>query len=108
MADLRRLRVDQEELISGLPVVTSSRVVSRTATHYDLGLQREQSPFVAAREGAGDVTFALVELENDFGDALESVDHVLESVHAEQEEHPDFEILEGGTASPDQARGGDH
>jgi RND superfamily putative drug exporter len=101
MQDLRELRVAATEQLSSVAVLTSTRVVTDTTTHYDTGLPREQSPFVATREGGGDVTFALVDLENDFGDAAESVSHVLDTVAAAQEEHPDFEILEGGTASQD-------
>ena len=78
MRRLRALRVVEDEQLSGIPVLTGMRVVSGTTSHYDIGLPREQSPFVAAREDAGDVTFALAEMEDEF---------------------PEFQILAGGSAS---------
>jgi predicted RND superfamily exporter protein len=87
--ELVRLRVTREDRLSSVPVTTSSVVVSGTTSHYDTGLEREQSPFVATREGAGDVTFAIVELEDEFGDALEGVEDVVETVHEAQDKNPE-------------------
>jgi uncharacterized membrane protein YdfJ with MMPL/SSD domain len=99
MRRLRALRVVEDEQLSGIPVLTGMRVVSGTTSHYDIGLPREQSPFVAAREDAGDVTFALAEMEDEFGEPETSVEEVTDAVHAAQDEFPEFQILAGGSAS---------
>jgi uncharacterized membrane protein YdfJ with MMPL/SSD domain len=99
MEDLRALRATGPEATAATPVVASLRIVSGTTTHYDTGLPREQSPFVAPNAGGGDVTFALVDLEGDSDEAEENVDAIVDAVAAAQSEATDFRILEGGDAS---------
>ena len=100
MEDLRTLRaVRSDEATATTPVVASRRVVSGTTTHYDTGLSREQSPFVAQNDSGGDVTFTLVDLEGDTDEAEENVDYLLTAVEEAQTAAPDFTILEGGGAS---------
>ena len=49
------------------------RVVAATLTSYDVGLPREQSPFVATKGSAGDVSFAIVTLVGDPIEAEQTV-----------------------------------
>jgi RND superfamily putative drug exporter len=101
MADLRALRSDGTEAVGGTTVVSSTRVVAATTTHYDIGAPREASPFVAVapNEAGGDVTFALVELEGELDEAIDNVDPVLDAVADAEEASDGFEILIGGDAS---------
>ena len=98
LADLRDLRVETGETIGGTTVLSSTRIVSGTTSHYDIGAPREGSPFVAQNETGGDVTFALVDLEGEIEDAIDNIDPVLDAV-ADFEAAADFEILIGGQAS---------
>jgi len=86
-------------------VVSDTRVVASITTHYDIGAPREASPFVATRDGSGDVSFILVEMEGDTDEAIDNVGLVLDAVAA-YEAAPGFQegaaedaILIGGTAS---------
>ena len=86
-------------------VVSDTRVVADITTHYDIGAPRESSPFVATRDGSGDVSFILVEMEGDTDEAVDNIDLVLDAV-AEYEPAAAFQsgaaddaILIGGTAS---------
>jgi RND superfamily putative drug exporter len=100
LADLRNLRTKTSETMGGTTVVSSARAVSGTTSHYDIGAPREGSPFVAMRENAGDVTFALVDLEGDEDEVLDNIDPLLEAVEVfKTNEAPDFEILMGGDRS---------
>jgi len=100
MEDLRALReVSSDEATATTPVLASRRIVSGTITHYETGLPREQSPFVAQNDSGGDVTFTLVDLEGDSDEAVENVDHLLAAVEGAQTAAPEFTILEGGGAS---------
>ena len=89
---------------SGTTVVSSTRIISGTLTHYDVGAQREVSPFVAPNETGGDVSFALVSMVGSFDEAEENIDPVLEAVAEAQASSDDFEILIGGDASIDKQR----
>ncbi len=98
MAQLLGLRETQTQMLGGTEVVSSTRVVSSTVTHYDIGLPRESSPFVAPRD-TGDVTLALVSLQ---GTALTAKDHVqpvLDAVKAANASSSGFSIVSGGPAS---------
>jgi RND superfamily putative drug exporter len=99
MARLRSLRAVSQDSLSGLPVTESKRVVSGTTTHYDTGLQAEQSPFVARPDSGGDVTFALVTMEGDLAEAEEHIDDVLDVVSEAEAESEGFRISIGGDAS---------
>ena len=99
MDELRALRAEETETVGGARAVNSRRVVSGTTTHYDTGLPREQSPFVAARPSGGDVTFALVDLEGTLEEAKDNIDAVLNTVAAARADSPGFRILMGGSAS---------
>ena len=99
MEDLRALRATSPETTASTAVVASTRIVSGTTTHYDTGLPREQSPFVAQNDSGGDVTFVLVDMEGDSDEAETNVDDVLTAVDEAQTAAPAFTILEGGGAS---------
>jgi RND superfamily putative drug exporter len=99
MAKLRGLRVEKAAVEGGTTVVYSSRIVSGTLTHYDIGAPREASPFVAQNETGGDVTFALVDMVGDLNEAQKNVGSVVDTV-AEANAAPEgFRIVSGGTAS---------
>ena len=95
LADLRDLRLVTTEVVGSTNVVSSRRIVAETTSHYDIGAPREVSPFVAVNQGAGDVTFALVEFQFDTEAA---VNRVLDAV-ADFQAPAGFEILIGGGAS---------
>lgn len=99
MADLGALRVGSSGVVSGTRVTTSARIVASTTTHYDIGVPRELSPFVAQNDTGGDVTFALVEMEGDIKKATEHVGQVLHAVAAAEGSSDDFQVLVGGDAS---------
>ncbi|MCH8009678.1 MAG: MMPL family transporter [Chloroflexi bacterium] len=86
-------------------VVSDTRVVASITTHYDIGAPREASPFVSTTDGAGDVTFAIVELEGDTDEAVDNIGLVLDAVAVYQpapgfqDGAPDDAILIGGGAS---------
>lgn len=96
--ELRTLRATTTARVGDTRVTEGSRVVSSTLTHYDIEVSPDVSPFVAEREDAGDATFAIVQLEGDFDDALANIDQVLDVV-ASYEAPDGFEILIGGMAS---------
>ncbi len=86
-------------------VVSDTRVVASITTHYDIGAPREASPFVSTTNGAGDVSFIIVEMEGDTDEAVDNIGLVLDAVAA-YEAAPGFQvgaeddaILIGGTAS---------
>jgi len=98
MVQLSDLRETETTTQGGTIVVSSTRVVSGTLTHYDIGVSREASPFVAAGQN-GDVTFALVSLQ---GTALVAKDHVqplLDEVARANGRSAGFTIMSGGPAS---------
>jgi RND superfamily putative drug exporter len=101
MNELVGLRAQKTAVTGGTNVVSETRIVSKTTTHYDIGLPREQSPFVAQNATGGDVTFALVDLVGDLGEAEENVDPVLDAVAAAEASSGGFEIVVGGDASID-------
>jgi RND superfamily putative drug exporter len=82
----------------GISVASSTRVVSGTLTHYDIGASRETSPFVAPGD-SGDVTFALVSLQGNAWTAKDHVQPVLDEVARANGRSADFSILSGGPAS---------
>ena len=65
MTQLTALRWTETQALGDTTVVSSTRIVSGTLTHYDIGAPREASPFVAPSGSGGDVTFALVSLQDD-------------------------------------------
>ncbi len=95
---LRGLRTTEIGREGDTIVTSSERVVAGTLTAYDAGLPREQSPFVATRESAGDVSFAIVRLVGDAREAEHNVDSVLETVR-QAADVDDFDITVGGEAS---------
>ena len=100
MDELLELRVVSAEPVGGTSVDESIRIVRETSTHYDIGLAREDSPFVAENETGGDDTFALVQIESlAVDDDINNIDIVLDAVDEAVQESPDFEILIGGEAS---------
>lgn len=99
MADLRATRAEKIETRGGTKVTVSTRIVSDTTTHYDIGAPREASPFVAQNATGGDVTFALVAIEGDLEEAMDNIDPLLEAVAEATETSGGFEILIGGDAS---------
>ena len=98
MSELRALRSTQVLDEGGTIVTSSERVVAGTLTAYDVGLPREQSPFVATRNAGGDVTFAIVTLVGDEGEAEHTVEAVVDAVHRAGEAD-EFDISVGGDAS---------
>ncbi len=104
MESLRALRADKSTVVGGTTVVSSTRTVSATTTYYDLGLPREQSPFVAQNSSGGDVTFALVTMEGDFIEAEKNIDPVVQTVNQAAQSSPGFDILIGGDASINKQR----
>jgi RND superfamily putative drug exporter len=99
MEDLRALRVVDTKPGASTRVVSSSRIVSGATTYYDIGLPREQSPFVAQNESGGDVTFALVTLVGSADEAEKDIDRVVDAVAKAQAASDGFQILVGGDAS---------
>ena len=98
MEDLKALRVVGRSA-SGTTVVSSTRIVSGSLTHYDIGAPRGASPLVARNETGGDVSFALVDMVGTDEEAEENIDPVLETVAEAQAASNGFEILIGGDAS---------
>ncbi|MDH3725867.1 MAG: MMPL family transporter, partial [Thermoleophilia bacterium] len=104
--ELRALRFEATRAtpVSGR---VSTRIVGNTLTHYDIGLPRAQSPLVATREGAGDVTYAVIELEGEAEASvassvpfvLDEIEQVTDAVAAASERAEGFEIVIGGDAS---------
>jgi RND superfamily putative drug exporter len=99
MADLRAARAETIETQGRTTVTVSTRIVSDTTTHYDIGAPREASPFVAENAMGGDVTFALVAIEGELDEAMDNIDPLLEAVAEAEETSDGFEILIGGDAS---------
>jgi len=99
MAKLEGLRVEKTTVAGGTTVVSSTRIVSGTLTHYDLGMPRGASPFVAQNKTGGDVTFALVDLVGDLNQAQENVGPVVDTVAEASATSDVFTIVVGGTAS---------
>ncbi|KKL17083.1 hypothetical protein LCGC14_2489120, partial [marine sediment metagenome] len=99
LRELEGLVAEDTLVIGGTTVVTDTRIVADTTSHYDIGAPREESPFVAENEAGGDVTFALVELEGELDEAMDNIDPVLDAVAEAGEASDGFEILIGGDAS---------
>jgi RND superfamily putative drug exporter len=100
MLNLLDLRVVSAGTVGGTSVDESIRIVAETATHYDTGLPRDASPFVAENETGGDDTFALVQIESAaVDDNIDNIDIVLDAVDDAVRESEGFEILIGGEAS---------
>jgi uncharacterized membrane protein YdfJ with MMPL/SSD domain len=98
MSQLRTLRSTQVTHEGATTVTSSERVVASTLSAYDVRLPREQSPFVSARGSRGDVSFAIVTLVGDEGEAEETVDKVVDTVDRAGEAD-EFDISVGGDAS---------
>lgn len=106
VAELRALRFEAEPA-GPLGGRVSTRIVGRTLTHYDTGAPREASPLVAMRDGAGDVTYAVIELEGEIDASAASsvpfvfdqIDQIVETVAAASARAEGFEIVVGGDAS---------
>jgi uncharacterized membrane protein YdfJ with MMPL/SSD domain len=99
LGKLETLRARVSEVVGGTTVVSSTRIVAGTLSHYDTGLVREESPFVVQSETGGDVTFAVVELEGELEEAVDNIQVVLDAVDEAKEEAEGFEINIGGEAS---------
>ena len=99
MGKLRSLRAEETRVAATTNVVSRTRIVSDTTTHYDIGLPREQSPFVAQNGTGGDVTFAFVRMEGGLEQAIDNIDPVLHSVDEARAASDGFDIRIGGTAS---------
>ena len=98
LAELRRLRALNTEIVGGTAVASSTRVFATTTSHYDTGAPRAESPLVSPGAGAqgGDVTFAEAEYAtNEPDDVDEELDAIRAAVAAAAEESG-FEILIGG------------
>jgi hypothetical protein len=93
-AALRSTQVSDENGI----IATSSERHREHPTAYDVGLARQQSPFVATRDSAGDVSFAIVTLVGDENEAEHTVDAVIDTVQRASEADQ-FDIAIGGDAS---------
>ena len=107
MEEVRALRATTRQVKGDTIVSSQTRVVASTITHYDIGISREGSPYVAQNETGGDVTFANLVLEGELFEstvgavpaAIDEIDLVLDAVAAAQARSPDFSILVGGDAS---------
>jgi RND superfamily putative drug exporter len=99
MAKLHGLRAEKTAVEGGTAVVYSTRIVSGTLTHYDIGAPREASPFVAQNETGGDVTFGLVDMVGDLNEAQDNVGPVVDTVDQANATSDGFTIVDGGTAS---------
>jgi uncharacterized membrane protein YdfJ with MMPL/SSD domain len=98
VSELRALRSPQVSDENGIVVTSSERVVANTLTAYDVGLPRQQSPFVATRDSGGDVSFAIVTLVGDDDEAEHTVDAVIDPVERSSEAD-EFDVSVGGDAS---------
>jgi uncharacterized membrane protein YdfJ with MMPL/SSD domain len=104
--ELRALRFEVVRE-SPVPGRVSTRIVGNTTTHYDTGAPRALSPLVATREGAGDVTYAVIELEGEADASVassvpfvfEEIGLVTDTVAAASQRAEGFEIVIGGDAS---------
>jgi RND superfamily putative drug exporter len=99
MEDLRALRVREDKVAGASTVVSSTRIVSGSLTHYDIGAPREASPLVGQNETGGDVSFALVDMVGTDQEAEDNIDPVLKTVADAQAASDGFQILIGGDAS---------
>jgi uncharacterized membrane protein YdfJ with MMPL/SSD domain len=104
MEDLKALRVAGSKTASGTTVVSSTRIVSGALTHYDTGVPREASPFVAQNKTGGDVSFAVVSLVGTLQQAQDNVGPVVDAVDKAQANSDGFQILIGGDASINEER----
>jgi RND superfamily putative drug exporter len=98
MRQLRSLRSTHVSHESGIVVTSSERVVASTLTAYEVGLPRQESPFVATSNSGGDVSFAIVTLVGDEDEAEHTVDAVIATVERASEAGQ-FDIALGGDAS---------
>jgi uncharacterized membrane protein YdfJ with MMPL/SSD domain len=99
LEDLKGLVVTKTSVVDGTTVVSDTSIVADTTSHYDIGLPRELSPFVAQNATGGDVTFAFVKMEGELKQAVDNIDPVLSTVAKAEAESDGFQILIGGDAS---------
>jgi RND superfamily putative drug exporter len=102
MAELIALRTNVTDVIGGVEVQSSKRIVTATLSHYDIGAPRTQSPFVATDASGGDVTFAPAQIDAAAVEGIENfpnIEVVLDAVADAQTGSAGFEILIGGQAS---------
>jgi uncharacterized membrane protein YdfJ with MMPL/SSD domain len=99
MTELLGLRAQETASTAGTTVLSATRIVSKTTSHYDMGLPGAQSPFVAQNSTGGDVTFALVDLVGDLKEAEGSVGPVFDTVAKAEATSDGFQIVVGGDAS---------
>ncbi|HEX6658686.1 MAG TPA: MMPL family transporter [Ilumatobacter sp.] len=104
IGELRALRTSETRREGDTAVTSSKRVVAATLTSYDVGVPREQSPFVATNGSAGDVSFAIVTLVGDPIEAEQTVASVVNTVD-EAAGTDDFDVSVGGEASIFQEQG---
>ena len=99
IAELRPLRHAATDTVGATSVTSGTRIVADVITHYDIGLPRDQSPFVAPGASGGDVSFAIVEIVTTADvPAFEIIEPVLDAVVAANGTDG-FEIFIGGGAS---------
>ncbi len=98
MTNLTTLRWTETQVLEGTTVVSSKRIVSGTLTYYDVGAPRDASPFVATGD-SGDVSFALVNLQDNPLIAKEHIQPVLDTVKTAEASSDGFTIDSGGGAS---------
>ncbi len=99
LEDLKGLVVGETSVVDGTTVVSDTSIVADTTSHYDIGLPRELSPFVAQNGTGGDVTFAFVQMEGELKQAVDHIDPVIATVAQAESESDGFQILIGGDAS---------
>ncbi len=99
VADLRALRLRETFDVLGTSVEGSQRFIAATTSHFDLGLPRTESPFVAPIAAGGDITFVLIELEPEFDDALDGIGIFNDVTDEAAAAHPEFAIAVGGVVT---------
>ena len=68
LRDLQALRRVETGIFGETQVASGLRVFKSTFSHYNIGAEREFSPFVSQNETGGDVSFARVEYAGNFGE----------------------------------------
>ncbi len=99
MSGLRGLRTVDNSEVAGTRVTESRRIIEKVLAHYDVGLLRDLSPFVARNETGGNVTFALLTLVGDVHHAAEHVGDVVAEAERLSSAFEGFSVAVGGPAS---------
>ena len=98
IAEIGALRTSVTATVGETEVTSNTRIVADVVTHYDTALPREASPFVAAKDTGGNVSFAIVEIVGESDHAADTVGPVLDAMAAANGAHG-FEIFIGWDAS---------